>query len=101
MLSRVLLHVIETAGPINLAFDFALDYRLGKHVDDMILFINDVNHGVSTDQPDIMGLTSRSRIESRPIEYGTQTSLDNTGPKSGPVRVGVIETFSRAIQSRC
>ena len=55
MLARMLLHVIEPPGPVDLTLDIAF-HRTVDHVSDAIAFVNDVSNGGSSNPASIKRL---------------------------------------------
>ena len=104
MLSRVLLHVLEAAIPVDppvrrarqhLAFDDVQHHS--------VITIDDVHHARVTEGAGIEGLTTRRRIEGRAVENGGCATLrvadhvEDRGVEFLQVGVGVVEAIGHRI----
>jgi hypothetical protein len=58
MLARVLLHVIESASPIDPALDFMRRKRRAQNVHHAVFFVGDFDNRDATQGPRVKGLTS-------------------------------------------
>ena len=95
MLSGVLLHMIETAGPVDEA-----SHRTGltqsciEYMNDAILFIHHVNYGSSLQRSPVERLAAGGRIKRRSIQNhapAIRANVNHVSPKFGQVAVVVVE----------
>ncbi len=94
MLPGVLLHVIEAAHPVNLAFHLAVGgNRLGEHMDNPALLLDHLDDLAAPNSAEIMRLTTGRRIERALVEHGTNTALQHTRAEGGVVRIGIVESL--------
>ena len=91
VLTGVLLHVVESATPIDLALDLRERKRLLEDMNDPPILIENVGDGQSTDASGVVRLTARCRIESRLVQHYAQTAFKNARPEGSAIRIFVIK----------
>lgn len=104
MLTRVLLHVIESTRPVDPAVDLKGFQRRRKNVDDSLTVFDNILDRDSVDAPSIRWLPARSRIESRAIQENPASfpaRADHLCAKRLLIRIVVVQPFRGVIQSRC
>ena len=100
MLSRVLLHVIEAALPVEPALHLALHltqpYRGPYYVRDPVAFVHHILDRRAGDRACVEQLPSRSGIERRAVEIDPPAIgrlVHHTGAKLGQIRIGIIQAL--------
>ena len=89
VLTGVLLHVVESATPIDLALDLRERKRLLEDMNDPPILIDNVGDGQSTDESSVVRLTARRRVESCLVQHYAQTAFKNARPEGGAITVFV------------
>ena len=94
----VLLHVIETAGPVDLRGDLAGFDRRVQHVQDVAGAFLRVDDFHTADRSAIARLSSAFRIERGAVENSGRTSvqiadLEHAGAKRLQIRILQVEAF--------
>jgi hypothetical protein len=110
VLPGVLLHMIETARPIDAAVDLTFSQLPFNDVRDRaVVSIDDVDHPCAAEIAHVVRLPARRRIERGAIEHGHEPSLDSAGDRPGTpldaldadhrrvellrVRIGVVDAI--------
>src|SRR5579859_6014847 len=96
MLAGVLLHVIETALPIDPALHFFGIDGSGQHMRDALAFVDHILYGYAGDGTCVERLPTRGRIERGAIQIDSGAagrSLHHAGPKLREVRISVVQAF--------
>src|SRR5687768_14119795 len=100
MLPGVLLHVVETTGPVDLAGNDCLLAQMGCHdMDHLAVVIYDIQDVDAAKAADVAGLTARRRVESRPVEHDCRSAIElegtpDDGVECGTGGVGVVDAIS-------
>ena len=107
VLAGVLLHVIESPGPVDLAVDGgAGGERPIQHVGDLtVLAVDHLEHGGIAQPPRVERLTARGRIERGAVERHPGPAVlvagrGDGGVERGRERVGVVEAFGHGRSRR-
>ena len=100
MLARVLLHVIEPAGPVDLPTHLVprRKGRLDNVRNAAVGEIDDPGNANAVQHAGVEWLTAGRRIERRAIEDNSRAAVDvedvsDAGGESGQVRVGVVKAL--------
>jgi hypothetical protein len=103
VLSRVLLHVIEPARPLDDALDQrARLERTIDHVHDaLILMVDHVEHRASAQGAEIVRLSAARRVEGGPGERNLEPAVPGRAGRHlrfefGQIGVGVVDAFGHA-----
>ncbi len=102
VLAAVLLHVVESPGPVDEALDFIHGHRRGQAVTDLLALVDDVDHGNALNPARVVRLSARSRIERRPVQIDfarIAAPLDDARPKLFEVGVAVVEALGHSMAS--
>src|SRR3979411_1194468 len=94
MLAGMLLHVIETALPVDNAANFGGLHGRGYLMRDPVVFVDNFDDIDAAQLPDVEGLTTGRGIKRRAIEINPEpvrTLVDHTGWEFGQVAVVVIK----------
>ena len=95
MLAGMLLHVVESAGPVHLTgYGSAARERRCQDMNDRIL-IDNVDHFCTTELAVVEGLTARCRIEGRAVERNRRPAVvleaaRHSGAEGTAVGIGVV-----------
>ena len=90
----MLLHVVETAGPVYVSLYPVAGDALGQNVSDALAFVDDVSYVHSTETSGVTRLASSRRVKSGAVEVDPPAifrSVDDGGFELVQVRVGVVE----------
>jgi hypothetical protein len=97
VLAGMLLHVVQTAVPVDGARHFALRHRFGQAMRDARFLIHHVEHGNARDGAGVERLSAGGWVKGRAVEVDAAAVLGNArnaGPEIVQVGVGVVEAFS-------
>jgi hypothetical protein len=97
VLTGMLLHMIETAGPVYSTLSLLCLDRLIDQVGYAVSLVDDIEYSLAIQHSQIIRLTTRGGIERGPIEIHPPTifsPLQNGRGESGQVAVGVVEALS-------
>ena len=101
MLSGMLLHVIESAGPIDRAFYFKRRNRRGENVNNSISLVYHIFEGNTVDRAAIVRLSAGRWIKGSAVEDQPASSLTgcrDIGAEGRLVRVRVIKSLRAVTQ---
>ena len=106
VLPRVLLHVVEAAGPVDLAGDGRLLLEWCSHdMDDLAVRVDNVEDLDPGEASGVEGLAARRWVERRAVEHDCRSAFElertpNDGIEDGTGRVGVVDSISHGIRVR-
>src|SRR5687768_21829 len=102
MLTRMLLHMVESARPVHVPPDarVGLELAIDKVADGAVFLLEDVEDVGVAERAGIEGLPARRRIERRAIEndlpsIALQVYFAHHSVELDQIRVGIVQTIRR------
>ena len=108
VLTGMLLHMVETPGPVYRTLHLLIDIELGHPlhlVQDLIVLLKHISNRLSTYVPKVVRLASGSRVERGGRQLNNRSvwglpQINDPARKLGQKRVGIVESFGQDLAHR-